>query len=192
VATITGMLDPGTPLDEVQRLAGRADLRTTTRLRPGAEENDAECHTAAIGIDLRGVMPLSPAMVCGLGDADSPAEVGDRQALGQAADGSLHQTIQFVGSPSLAHWSFRFKFTEGLSFQVDQFMGSRSTYQMLREAVQPRRGVGPRPFSLMHSKKVVDDRVRPLTVAPQQASKPSPPTLRSDRPYGDLPLDMNL
>jgi hypothetical protein len=49
---------------------------------------DLELATATLGIDLGRVMPVSPAMVGGLGDSDLAAEVGDGQAFGQVAVGS--------------------------------------------------------------------------------------------------------
>ena len=74
---------------------------------------DFKLAAPAIGIDLRGVMPLPPAMVGGLGDADLAADVRDGQSLGQVAVGVLQQTSHFSSAVS-CHGSPRFKFTEAL------------------------------------------------------------------------------
>ena len=84
-----------------------------------------EFPTTAVGIDLCGVVPLPPTVVGRLGDVDLPADVRDRQPLGQVAVEIAEQSRdslavrRFFMGPSLADS------TEGLPFQVDQFLGGR-------------------------------------------------------------------
>ena len=56
-------------------------------------------------INLGGVMLLSPAIVGILSDAELPADIGDRQALGQVAVGFPKHSYDLVCAPSLAHES---------------------------------------------------------------------------------------
>jgi hypothetical protein len=66
---------------------------------------DLKLATAPIGVDLCGVMPLSPAVVGGLGDAELTTEVGDGHSLGQVAVDVLQQPSHFVVGPLLAYGS---------------------------------------------------------------------------------------
>src|SRR3954464_11489510 len=70
-------------------------------------------------------MPLSPAMVGGLGDADLAAEVGDGQPFGQVAVGVLQQSVHFVVGPSLAHESLPVQVYRGTSISGGPTFGGQ-------------------------------------------------------------------
>src|SRR5262249_11471984 len=97
---------------------------------------------AAVGGDLDGVVALAPAIVGRLGDAELATDVGDRQSLGQVPVGLAEQARHLVGSPSFRHGPLLGSVYRRLSFQVDQFLGSRPG----KAALPPYPTIGsPRP-----------------------------------------------
>ena len=87
---------------------------------------DLEMAAPAIGIDLGRVMPPSPAMIGGLGDADLAAEVGDGQSPGQVAIGVPQQSGHFVVGPSLAHGSLPVPVYRGTSISSGPTLGGQA------------------------------------------------------------------
>jgi hypothetical protein len=86
---------------------------------------DLELAAPAIGNDLGRVVPLSPAMVGGRGDADLAAEVGDGQTPGQVAVGVFQQSGDFVVGPSLAHGSLPVQVYRGTSISGGPTFGGQ-------------------------------------------------------------------
>jgi hypothetical protein len=63
--------------------------------------------TTAVGVDLRRVVALPPAIVGGLRDAKLSTHIGDCQPPGQIAISLAQGALDLVGVPSLAHESLR-------------------------------------------------------------------------------------
>jgi hypothetical protein len=66
-----------------------------------------EFAASAIGVDLVGVVLLSPPIIGCLRDANLSTDVRDVQSLSQLAIGFTWQSRQFIGGPSPSHESLR-------------------------------------------------------------------------------------
>src|SRR6516165_2044442 len=86
-----------------------------------------ELATAAIGIGLGRVMPLSPAIIGRLGDPGLAADIGDGQALGQVAVEIPEQSPHFVGGPSLPHGSLHGTMYPGTPISGGPILGEQTT-----------------------------------------------------------------